>query len=152
MNTKLTLFDGVHLIVPDDGFMFPHPTFKGFPTCCGSGDKGNLLIPDTIYLLNISPACWIHDQMWTLAEPTWADFHYSNDVFLENMRLINEAKSNSLMKIIRTPRIYVYHQAVNTIGALLFWRFKCLQGKEGIYKALAEIQDSIETIGECDGN
>lgn len=152
MNTKLTLFDGVHLIVPDKGFMFPHPTFKGFPTCCGSGDKGNLLIPDTIYLLNISPACWIHDQMWTLAEPTWADFHYSNDVFFENMRLINEARSNFLMKNIRTPRIYVYHQAVNTIGALLFWRFKCLQGKEGIDKALAEIQDSIETIGECDGN
>ena len=152
MNTKLTLFDRVHLIVPNEGFMFPHPTFKGFPTCCGSGDKGDLLIPDTIYLLNISPACWIHDQMWVLAEPTWADFYHSNNVFLENMRLINEAKSNFLMKNIRTPRIHLYHQSVNTIGALLFWRFKCLQGKEGIDKALAEIQDNIETIGECDGN
>lgn len=152
MNTKLTLFDGVHLIVPNEGFMFPHSTFKGFPTCCGGGDRGDLLIPDSIYLLNISPACWIHDQMWALAEPTWADFHHSNNVFLENMRLINEAKSNFLMKIVRTPRIHVYHQSVNTLGALLFWKLKCLQGKESIDKALADIQNNIETIGECNGN
>ena len=129
MKTTTTTFDGVRLIVPTDNFMWPHSTFDGFPTFCGAGPIGDRFIPDTIWGLSISPACYIHDQMWSMSEPLWSDFHYSNAVFFVNMAEIIQTKSaNAFTRDLRLARAATYLLAVSTIGAPIFWGKRAVAG------------------------
>ena len=125
MKTKLEIFDGVSLRVPDnDYFMWPHPTFKGFPSCCGPGEGwGNRLVPESVFRINLSPACWIHDEMFSWRDKTWINFYYANAVFMANCFEINRVKSKSkIRETLRIPFIYIYVKSVNTaIGAKLFF-------------------------------
>lgn len=130
MNTIVERFDGIDLIRPVGAFRWPHPTFSGFPTCCGAGKLGDWLVPDTIYGVNISPACWVHDQMFATSPPTWAGFHYSNAVFFANMSAIIQAKSgNAIMRTLRMARAALYARVVSdSVGASIFWAMKAKQG------------------------
>ena len=128
MNTIIERFDGVELVRPVGDFRWPHPTFDGFPTCCGAGDWGDRIVPDNLWGLNISPACWIHDQMFTMAPANWSAFHHANSVFLHNLNAINESKSgNIFIKKMRQIRAIEYYTAVDTLGAVAFWN--CKKGK-----------------------
>ena len=125
MITTTTTFDGIRFVVPAEGFQWPHPTFAGFPTYCGAGDTGDRFIPDTIWGVSISPACFIHDQMWTLAEASWADFHMSNAILFVNLAAIIQARSaNWVTRDIRLARAATYLLAVSTAGAPIFWGMK----------------------------
>ena len=63
-------YKNIPFIVPAVGFMWPQEI--NFPSCCGAGTGvQEKVIPDNFYGVNVSPACWIHDQMFTLADPTW---------------------------------------------------------------------------------
>ena len=128
MNTIVERFDGVDLIRPTGPFLWPHPTFAGFPTCCGAGKVGDWLVPDSIWGVNISPACWVHDQMFAVAPATWGAFHYANAVFFVNIAAIIQARSaNALIRTLRIARASLYLLAVSTAGASIFWAMK----KEG---------------------
>ena len=129
MNTITTTFDSVQLVCPSEKFMWPHPTFKGFPSACGAGKLGDYLIPDTLWGLNVSPACYIHDQMWSLAEPSWSDFHASNALLFVNCAFIIQARSaNFFIRDLRIARAATYLLAVSTLGAPIFWSLKEKQG------------------------
>lgn len=126
MRTKLEVFDGVSLRVPDtDCFVWPHPTFKGFPSCCGPGEGwGNRLVPERPFGINLSPSCYIHDEMFLWEDKTWLNFYYSNAVFMANCFEINRVQSKTkIRETLRVPLIYMYVKSVNTIvGAKLFFR------------------------------
>ena len=109
-----------------EGSNFPVPTIKEFKAYCGAGDGiFNTLVPEYIFGVKISPACWNHDEMWAAAEPTWADFHYSNSIFLSNIiSLIGYQSRSNTMKHLRMYRAVTYYNAVDTIGAPIFWHMK----------------------------
>jgi hypothetical protein len=124
VNTILERFDGVSLIRPLGDFRWPHPTFDGFPKCCGAGKGiGNDIVPETILGLNVSPACCVHDYMQDRAPRTWGGFHYSNAVFLVNLLEINRVKSNWFMQKCRIPIIIGWFAAVSSVaGSKIFFK------------------------------
>lgn len=123
-------YRNIPLIVPAVGFMWPQQT--PFPSCCGY-DKGfqEKIVPDNFYGVNVSPACWVHDQMFALADPTWKDFYLANDTFIHNLKQIIEHESgNRVMKQLRIIRAYEYYAAVMLPGSIAFWSMKAKQGPE----------------------
>lgn len=128
MKTKEVRFDGdLHLVVPDHpDFQWPAPSVLRFPPCCGP-EKWNerYYIFDEVYGLRISPACFVHDVMWDLAEPSWGDFHYSNSIFLHNLlSIINTRSESSVLRFLRRHRAYKYYEAIDLFGHKYFWQLK----------------------------
>lgn len=97
-----------------------------FEPACGAGDGFlNDIVPEKVWGIPISPACFVHDYMWKISEASWGDFHYSNDVFLVNITslLRHQSKSNLLYHF-RLYRMITYFNAVDTIGSVIFWHMK----------------------------
>ena len=120
--TCVTTFDGVTgIIVPADSFWWPKSTFRDFPSCCGAG-MTDPLVPETMWGLNISPACWVHDRMFEQADKTWADFFQANEIFEHNLETIIDQKSRSrVLKMLRRHRAHIYAKAVYIFGANYFF-------------------------------
>ena len=98
-------------------------------TACGAGEGiGDKLVPETIWGVRVTLACFVHDYMWELSEASWADFHHSNAVFLSNINAVILALSNksrvNVMKNLRMYRAVTYFNSVDTVGAELFWLSK----------------------------
>jgi len=92
--------------------------------CNGCGAKSALVdfVPDTIWGLDISGACNIHDYCWHIAEPTRGSFHAANLLFLLNMmRLINRQTKWPWMRWLRRKRALRYYQAVEELGVTIFF-------------------------------
>lgn len=115
--------------------------YNEFPACyCGAGSGiGELLVPDWIFglfrwcgwAILISPACWIHDQDWDLAEPTIEEFTESNDRFQANINaLITVANVPGFVKRLARYRACTYRNAVDGPGEAIFWRLKKEQGHD----------------------
>ena len=135
MKTVQIIYDGVRLLVPLIGarpLHLPHDGFADFATYCGPGKWGDLIVPDDIYDTPINPACYIHDEMVLLAEPTWVSFHHTNSVFLHNINTILEhfdvkerPSSEQEHKYKRYYRAVTYYMAVDSrAGANIFWDLK----------------------------
>ena len=91
---------------------------------CGPGGWKVDIIPDTIYGLNVSEACNIHDWMYTTGE-TLADKEEADRVFLNNiLRLIDAADSIWLLRKLRRIRAREYFEAVSHFGGPAFWAGK----------------------------
>lgn len=88
---------------------------------CGTAGWKGWIVPDTLYFLSITPACNIHDWMYT-AGSTKEDKEEADRVFLNNMiRLIEEAGGPWLLKKLRRNRAYVYYESVSHFGGPAFW-------------------------------
>ena len=126
-------------------YKFPKQySYKTFPDhFCGSGDGiSEQLVPDYIYSftrylkwiglnfsIKLSPACWIHDKEWIIAEPTWEAFHESNERLQNNMKEIIKRKCrNEYLKAFALYRPVTYMNAVNLHGKRNFWTLKAAQG------------------------
>ncbi len=129
MKTKKILIQGVLLEVPIQ-YVPPHGRLDSFKNCCGAGDGwGEKLVPDTIWGLNISCACHIHDFSWEIADATTEDFKQTNTMFINNIRAIIDARSaNSFMRSLRSYRAVTYYLAVEELGDEGFWELKEEQG------------------------
>jgi hypothetical protein len=124
-------FDGVMLTAPLIGgfeMEMPHKTFEEFGAYCGAG-KGffNWIVPEKIFGIIVSPACYIHDVMNAIADPTWEEFHQCSDVFYDNLLSIVRAKQpppkGDRNRFNRYYRIVLYFSAVDsTAGAYIFWK------------------------------
>jgi hypothetical protein len=91
---------------------------------CGPGGWKVDIIPDTIYGLDISPACNVHDWMYTGGE-TLADKEEADRVFLNNMlRIIDAAGGWWVLRQLRRRRARVYYEAVQHFGGPAFWSGK----------------------------
>lgn len=136
METKMIIFDGVPIVAPvvnGNIIEFPYNKFKNFTSYCGAGKGvGDFVVPETVLQLKVSLACYIHDRMWELANPTWLEFHASNSVFRSNIDSIIQFRSqNTVMEHLRYYRSVTYFNAVNTLGAYYFWKLKREDGYTG---------------------
>ena len=103
---------------------------------CGPG-RGILerLVPETIYLLTITPACAIHDFMYKIGE-TDQDKVDADDVFLNNMiRIIEANTTNKQLMCLRLRRARIYYGAVKFFGGPAFWAGKNKPSEVGLVLA-----------------
>jgi hypothetical protein len=133
VNTISENFDGAQIIRPLGDFKWPHTTFSGFPECCGIGRVGTVsqdIVPESILGLKVSPACFVHDWMFTYSPKNYQNFHYANSVFLVNLLQINEQRGgNWLKKAIRKPVILGWFAAVSSSAGVTAF-FKALPGNK----------------------
>jgi hypothetical protein len=132
--TVVTILTGVnelpvHLVAPFE-FLIPNERVENFDHYCGAGRGfGDIVIPDRMWGLNISPACAVHDEMWNIAPATWEAFHASNSIFLRNLiQLITIQSKSSILKRLRLYRAVTYYNAVDSFGKNIFWKLKREQG------------------------
>jgi len=89
---------------------------------CGPGGAGDMLVPDTIYLLKVTLACKIHD--WCFA--VWNDdagFKKANDIFKNNLLRIIEQHGSwcKALHFLRKKRAITYYKAVRHFGKPSFF-------------------------------
>ena len=149
MNSHTLLLEGVPLLVPKNITHFPWTTFKDFPTYCGPGDGiGDLIVPDKMYRLKISPACYIHDEDFKVVPPTWDGFHSANSRFLHNLITIVEYRSkNNIIKHLRIYRCATYYMAVDSVLNKVFWKIKQdQQENHGMWADFSPISDMVKEL------
>ena len=86
---------------------------------CGRDGIEGVVIPDSIYGLDISPVCRVHDWMYGEAQ-SLEDEQDADSVFAENLvSLIQQKTSSKIMLWLRLRRAYKYIDAVvltNCVG------------------------------------
>lgn len=113
--------NGVELAAPSSFWRYLFADTSDVINGCGAGGVGDLFVPDTVYGLNIKPACMIHDWMFTIFNSEEA-FKLSNQIFFDNMCRINSAKTKKgFLKWLRYRRILKYYQAVEIFGRPHFY-------------------------------
>jgi len=79
---------------------------------CGPGKLGDYFVPDTLWGLNITPACVVHDLDYYLGkDKAKADLR-----FLGNIIKIIRQKSNKFLRPLRLARAMKYYIAVSECG------------------------------------
>jgi hypothetical protein len=94
--------------------------------CNGCGPAAGLgfLVPDTLWGLNITDVCDIHDFMYHVGE-TIEDKDQADRVMLNNcIRKINWHTNNKILRVLRLNRAMKYYSAVSTMGGPAFWEGK----------------------------
>ena len=96
---------------------------------CGPGGFGDYLVPDTLFgVINIKPACRIHDYMYATGEDQ-EDKDYADEVFLSNMKQIilwetagwyEDKKRQTLVRKECFRQAETYHMIVHLFGHLFF--------------------------------
>lgn len=118
------LYPGPSLYAPASYVDAPPETRAQVINGCGPGGWKVDLVPDTIWGLDVSPACDIHDWMYATGE-TIEDKDEADRVFLNNvLRLIDAAGGCGLMKRLRRRRARIYYKAVQHFGGPAFWAGK----------------------------
>ncbi|OHD24621.1 MAG: hypothetical protein A2Y38_16740 [Spirochaetes bacterium GWB1_59_5] len=91
---------------------------------CGPEGWKGALVPETMYGLDVAPACNIHDWMY-VAGQTLADKEEADRVFLNNLlRLIVAADGPAWLRWLRRRRARTYYEAVSHFGGPAFWSGK----------------------------
>lgn len=127
IGSTVVWFDRVPFLVPTfDGEPLEFP-FKSFDTWlrtyCGAGKFGDIFVPDTIWGLKVSPACYIHDEDFSCLPRDWKHFHVANSRFLHNIiRIIQYRSKSSFLKRLRMYRAVTYYNAVDQCGQKYFFR------------------------------
>jgi hypothetical protein len=93
---------------------------------CGALGAKFDFVPETIYGLRVSPACYVHDWDYTEGR-TEQDKRDADARFLRNMLWLVESAPgvlSSVLRIFRRRRALVYYEAVVEFGHTAFWRGK----------------------------
>ena len=93
--------------------------------CNGCGTGWNTrLVPDTIYGVSITPACCIHDYMYSVGK-TIEDKCTADRVFLNNMlRIIEAVNTWYYPTALARRRALKYYEAVINFGSTAYWEGK----------------------------
>lgn len=84
---------------------------------CGGTGINSLIIPDSLFGLDISDACNIHDYMYEQG----INRKRADKLFLENMLLLINKDSNSkILKSLRKAKAYIYYLGVMLFGNFFF--------------------------------
>lgn len=95
---------------------------------CGTGGWKGALVPETIYGLDVTAACNIHDWMYVAGE-TIADKEEADRTFLNNLlRMVDASGGPWLLRRLRRRRARIYYEAVKIFGGPAFWHNKNPQG------------------------
>ena len=85
---------------------------------CGREGVENVLVPDTIWGLDISPVCRVHDYMYIHAD-SLAEENYADAIFGANLiGIIQQKTSFPPLKWLRLRRAYKYVDAVAMTNVL----------------------------------
>jgi hypothetical protein len=119
------------------GLIIPR-TLAAFPDCCGAGrGLGQVIVPERNWGLRISPACYVHDDDWDTAPPTWEAFRAANSRLLENINaLIEHTTYWAVLRVLRRYRAMTYYSAVSEAAAI-FWRIKRRQIDNGMWPGMS---------------
>jgi hypothetical protein len=93
---------------------------------CGTKGFGGLFVPDTMWGLNITECCNIHDWMYEKGE-TDKEKQEADRVFLNNLLRTIEAEEGWkawLLAGVRRRRALKYYEAVRVFGGPAFWNGK----------------------------
>jgi len=94
------------------------------PGGCGAGKLGDLLIPDSLWGLNVTFMCKIHDHMYGTGL-TEEDREKADRVFRNNlMRWVAYKSKSGVLKWLRMRRAVKYYSAVRMFGGPPFWNNK----------------------------
>ena len=85
---------------------------------CGPGGVGDYLVPDTMWGLDISEACRIHDWFYRFCPDRSAKAKaFADSLMLHNCLAIVDEKSNSwILWQLRKVRCHTYHFMVRKFG------------------------------------
>jgi len=112
------------LYAPESYVSAPPEVRAAVANGCGPGGWKVDIVPDTIWGLDISAACNIHDWMYA-AGTTIADKDEADRVLLNNMlRLIEAAGGWRILRALRRHRARIYYEAVRHFGGPAFWAGK----------------------------
>ena len=103
-------------------FMEQHPAeFHSFG--CGPGGLGDFFVPDTMYGLDISLACKIHDWYYRFYDGnSEADRKMADMIFRDNLLIIIRANSKSrVLRWLRERRCEKYYHLVRSFGGPAFY-------------------------------
>lgn len=119
MKTEQVTIDGVSLTIPY-GCDFPPVALDEFPHCCGPGTGiTELAIPERLFGLKVSAACYFHDQSWETCFDSRPEFEQTNRMFLDN-----------LLSIINT-RTPVYSWKLPARYTAAWWYYRGVSGQVG---------------------
>ena len=91
---------------------------------CGTGGWKGELVPNTIYGLDVTEACNIHDWMYYAGESIQKK-DLADRVLLNNLlRIIAAASSPAWLRKLRRFRAHLYYKAVQRYGGPAFWADK----------------------------
>ena len=98
-----------------------HQLKTGFAYANGCGAKGGINVPDTMYGVNVTDACNMHDIEWANAQ-CMADLLIANKHFDNNLKKKCDRNSNWLTKRFRRVRIFEYVFMVKIFGTKSYAR------------------------------
>lgn len=114
----------VKLYAPESYICASPEVRKQVTNGCGPGGWKVDLVPDTVWGLDISEACNIHDWMYTVGE-TVTDKAEADRVFLNNcLRLVDAGSKNWILRGLRRQAVKDYYDAVHYFGGAAFWAGK----------------------------
>ena len=91
---------------------------------CGAEKARFDFVPDTIYGVDIKPACRLHDYAYKVGK-TIEDKQHADREFLNNMlRLIEANKNWYYPTMLARRRALKYYEAVVAFGGVAFWEGK----------------------------
>lgn len=108
----------VELYAPASYWALTNEERARYNGCGTSGWKG-AVVPETMWGLNVTRACNIHDHMYAFGKSE-ADRQEADRVFLNNLLRIINAKGGWLTWL-RRYRATTYYNFVNKYGAVHFW-------------------------------
>lgn len=90
---------------------------------CGPGGLGDRLVPDTMYGLDISDACRIHDWYYRFYPENTEEARAMADRVLKNnlLRIVREKTKSSILLWLRERRCQTYYIMVRNFGAPAFF-------------------------------
>ena len=90
----------------------PMDDIMGATNGCGREGIESVLVPDTIWGLDISPVCRVHDWMYADADTTDEE-NYADAIFGANLiSLIKQKTKSRVLQWLRLRRAYKYVDAV----------------------------------------
>ncbi len=110
-------YKGINLYAPSDFWEMSNEEISKISNGCGAAGAAIDYVPDTIYGLNISPACDIHDYGYYRGGTI--NDKYIDDLFLliNTMEIIKEKTNWKLLKILRLNRALKYFYMVDFYGS-----------------------------------
>lgn len=89
---------------------------------CGTKGLGGILVPNSLYGLDVTEACDIHDWMYAEGKSE-ADKNTADRVFRNNMLRIISARprGRGIVFFLRRRRAVKYYKAVKHFGGPAFW-------------------------------
>ena len=112
---------GASIHAPDEFWLVPIGIREGG---CGAGKFGDRLVPDSIWGLNITGICKIHDYEYVHGT-TQRDKEMADTRFLQNLILWIDYKTKIWgLGWLRRLRAVTYYSAVHEFGDDAYWKGK----------------------------